>query len=233
MSGQLRVVLASTRAEGLELLADACHSAGHIPVACVAASEAAAAAEIVLNIHTSILPRHRGPMPVHWALLMGGREIGVTIHWMDDRFDSGPIMAQRTGIDLVDEMDDRAADALIEELGHITHELVPTAVNKAAAGIPGVPQDEEYATYEGPIDSELSTIDWSRNAGEVHNQVRARRFGVYDPPGPVAEVNGRQISVLRTSSTPADGLRVNCADQSLWITDLIYLTHGRVVLKCP
>lgn len=160
-------------------------------------------------------------MPVHWTLLMGEREIGVTIHWMDDRFDSGPIMAQQTGIGLVDEMDDRAADALIEELDRVTHELVPTALKKAAAGIPGTPQDEEHATYEGAIDSELSTIDWSRTAGEVHNQVRARRFGVYDPPGPVAEVDGRQISVLRTSLTPADGLRVDCADRPLWITDLI------------
>jgi methionyl-tRNA formyltransferase len=163
-------------------------------------------------------------MPVHWALLMGEREIGVTIHWMDDRFDSGPIMAQQTGIGLVDEMDDRAADALIEELDRVTHELVPTALKKAAAGIPGTPQDEEHATYEGAIDSELSTIDWSRTAGQVHNQVRARRFGVYDPPGPVAEVDGRQISVLRTSLTPAAGLRVNCVDQPLWITELIDLT---------
>jgi methionyl-tRNA formyltransferase len=158
-------------------------------------------------------------MPVHWALLRGDAETGVTIHRMDSRFDSGPIMAQRAGVVLPDTMDDETADGLIRDFDDIARELVPVALERAAQGFPGTPQNEAEATYEGPIGPELSTVDWSKTAREIHNQVRARRFGIYDPPGPVAEVNDRRISLLRTSLRPAAGLRVDCADGPLWITE--------------
>lgn len=67
--------------------------------------------------------------------------------------------------------------------------------------------------------NELATVDWSKTAREIHNQVRARRFGIYDPPGPVAELDGRRISLLRTSLRPAEGLRKHCGDGPLWITE--------------
>ncbi|MGF6888778.1 methionyl-tRNA formyltransferase [Nocardia sp. GAS34] len=173
----------------------------------------------VLNVHTSLLPQHRGPMPVHWALLHGDAETGVTIHWMDREFDSGPVVVQRGGVRLPEAIDDATADGLIRDFDDITRDLVPTALERAAQGFPGEPQNEADATYEGPVGPEWSTVDWSRTAREIHNQVRTRRFGIYDPPGPVAELNGRRISLLRTSLTPAAGLRVRCSDASLWITE--------------
>jgi methionyl-tRNA formyltransferase len=54
----------------------------------------------VLNVHTSLLPRYRGPAPVLWAIRNGDPEVGLTIHRMDERFDAGPILTQRGGIPL-------------------------------------------------------------------------------------------------------------------------------------
>jgi methionyl-tRNA formyltransferase len=47
-----------------------------------------------LNVHASLLPRHRGPAPVEWAILSGDSETGVTIMQMDAGVDTGPILAQ-------------------------------------------------------------------------------------------------------------------------------------------
>ncbi len=176
-----------------------------------------------LNIHTSLLPRHRGPMPVHWALLHGDTETGVTIHWMDRRFDSGPIVAQRGGIPLPDQIDDDVADGLIRDFDEVARELVPVALARAAEGLPGTPQDDRQATYESAIGDEFASVDWSKTAREIHNQVRARRFGIYDPPGPVAELDGRRVSLLRTSLRPAEGVRIRCGEGSLWVTEFLEL----------
>lgn len=52
----------------------------------------------VINIHSSLLPKYRGPAPVLWAIRNGDAEIGLTVHRMDEQFDTGPILAQRGGI---------------------------------------------------------------------------------------------------------------------------------------
>ncbi len=49
-----------------------------------------------LNIHPSLLPRHRGPEPIYWAIAQGDREAGITLHWAVERIDAGPILEQRT-----------------------------------------------------------------------------------------------------------------------------------------
>jgi methionyl-tRNA formyltransferase len=67
------------------------------------------------------------------------------------------------------------------------------------------------------MEPEFSVIDTARTAREVHNQVRTFRF-IGPGRGPVATIGGRGLKVLRTSLTPADGLRLDCADGPLWIT---------------
>src|SRR4029079_15880554 len=48
-----------------------------------------------LNGHPSILPLHRGPLPVAWAIRNGDQELGISFHFMDDELDTGPLVAQR------------------------------------------------------------------------------------------------------------------------------------------
>lgn len=173
----------------------------------------------VLNVHPSLLPRHRGPMPVHWAVRNGDAETGVTVHWMDEAFDSGPVVAQRGGIRLPDDL---AGDAVFAQVRSTVRDLVPRALALAEEGCAGTPQDEALASYEGPMSPESAVIDWSRPAREIHNLVRAYRFGLFAIPGPLAVVGGVWASVLRTSTSEASGgLRMRCGDGPLWVTESV------------
>ena len=171
-----------------------------------------------INVHTSMLPKYRGPIPVNWAIRNGDKEIGVSIHWMESEFDSGGILAQEAGIALGDDVVPRL---LWEEVDRYIEWLLPLALSRAVAGSPGTPQEEGAATYAGWMEPEFSRIDWSNAREEIHNQVRAIRFGSSGRSGPVATVAGRRLRVLRTSLQPVDGTRVMCADGPLWLTESV------------
>nr|WP_202523665.1 formyltransferase family protein [Kitasatospora sp. SID7827] len=168
-----------------------------------------------LNVHTSMLPKYRGPLPVNWAIRNGDEEIGVSVHWMADGFDTGGILAQRAGIPLADDV---LPEPLWREVDAHVEQLLPTALEQAERGSPGIPQDEAAASYAGWMEPAFSRIDWADARTAVHHQVRAFRFGSSGRSGPVAVVDGRRVRVLRTSLLPADGVEVACGDGPLWVT---------------
>ncbi|MEU9608670.1 formyltransferase family protein [Streptomyces sp. NPDC048057] len=172
----------------------------------------------VLNVHPSLLPRHRGPMPIHWAVRQGDAETGVTVHWMDEEFDSGGIVAQRGGVPLPDDLE---GDAVFAQVRDTIRALLPEALALAAEGFEGTPQDDSQASYEGPMGPETAVIDWRRPALEIHDLVRAYRFGLFPVPGPLAAVRSKWVSVLRTSTTEANGVRMRCGDGPLWVTESV------------
>lgn len=171
-----------------------------------------------INVHTSMLPKYRGPIPVNWAIRNGDRETGVSVHWMESAFDSGGILAQEAGITLGDDVVPRL---LWEEVDRYIERLLPLALSRVVAGSPGIPQEEASATYAGWMEPEFSRIEWSSGREDVHNQVRAFRFGSSGRSGPVAVVDGLRLRVLRTSLAPADGIRVMCGDGPVWITESV------------
>jgi methionyl-tRNA formyltransferase len=69
-----------------------------------------------LNVHPSLLPHYRGPYPLFWQLRHGDRRCGVTLHFMDERWDSGDIAAQAE-IDLPDGVSGAEADSTLSEYG--------------------------------------------------------------------------------------------------------------------
>lgn len=172
----------------------------------------------VLNVHPSLLPRHRGPMPVHWAVRHGDEETGVSVHWMDEAYDSGPIVAQRGGIPLPDDL---VGDTVFAQVRATVQDVVAEALALAEAGTAGTLQDESQASYEGFMGPDSAVIDWTRPAREVHNLVRAYRFGLFAVPGPLAAVRDRWVSVLRTSTRPGSGVEMQCGDGPLWITESV------------
>ncbi|BCJ54234.1 hypothetical protein Asp14428_57090 [Actinoplanes sp. NBRC 14428] len=169
----------------------------------------------VVNIHTSLLPRYRGPAPVLWAIRNGDPEIGVTIHRMDERFDTGPILAQRGGIPLDEDVTPQRLWPLVRP---VIRELLWVALERVASQDPGLPQDDTDASWAGFIEPGFSVVDWSRSAREIHNQVRMFAFMGRDH-APVARVGEQWLAVLRTRLRPGDGLRVECADAPIWIVE--------------
>jgi methionyl-tRNA formyltransferase len=171
----------------------------------------------IVNSHPSLLPRYRGPMPIAWAVRNGDRELGLTYHFMDDEYDTGRILAQTTeplG-------QDDAFENIFPKLGRMSAQLLPQVFERLARGEAGDVQDESIASHAPSFEDAFAYVDWSRPRREIHNQVRAWRLAVpRGVRGAIADLDGKQVRVLRTSLEPADGAReVQAGDGPLWILE--------------
>ena len=173
-----------------------------------------------VNQHPAPLPRHRGPLPMAWALREGDEEFWVTWHRMDAELDTGPILAQTT-VPIEDD------ETTIEQMGLKLIEgslgLLPKVFERLEAGDPGDAQSTEGASWAGHFEEDYASVDWSQPARKIHDQVRAWHltFGMGAVVGPIAELDGERVKLLRTSLTdPGDGARaVESGDGRLWIVE--------------
>jgi methionyl-tRNA formyltransferase len=176
-----------------------------------------------LNGHPSLLPRHRGPLPVAWAIREGDEEIGITFHLMDAELDTGPILAQRRYS--LGEL--QPPDTFYPELGPTVGEALAEALETLAAGDEGTPQPEG-GTYETFFSEADAWLDLSRPAAEVHRLAWAWRFAfsLVGPRGALLERDGETVRVLATSLTEVEGAeRIDCGDGPLWIVETEDLTE--------
>jgi methionyl-tRNA formyltransferase len=170
-----------------------------------------------LNGHPSLLPRHRGPLPVAWAIREGDEEIGITFHKMDADLDTGPILAQRRHT--VGEL--QPPDNFYPEFGPTVGEALAEALERLAAGDEGTPQPEGGG-YESFFAVEDARLDLSRPAAELHRLAWAWRYAVAldGTRGALLELDGAPVRVLATSLTEVEGARrIDCGDGPLWIVE--------------
>ncbi len=168
-----------------------------------------------INGHPSLLPRHRGPVPVAWSIRSGDEEIGLTFHRMDAELDTGAILAQRTMA--IGEYCE--PDEFYPRLGPLHVDAFREALARLAAGEAGTPQaaDGEYETFFADDDADL---DLTRTAAEVHRMVWAWRYTIPRGArqGAFAELDGETVRVLASSLTEVEGARrIDCADGPLWL----------------
>ncbi len=168
-----------------------------------------------LNVHVSMLPKYRGPAPMLWAIRNGDANGGVTVHRMDESFDTGPILAQQDGIPLDDDI---TWAGYCQHAMPVIKQLLTTSLSLAAAGQPGSPQDESMSSYAGFMEEDFNVVDWSMSAREIHNQVRTHRY-MRSQHYPVAKIGTEWRRLIRTSLEPADGLAVDCGTGTLWVIE--------------
>jgi methionyl-tRNA formyltransferase len=121
-----------------------------------------------VNVHASLLPRHRGAAPVAGAILAGDAETGVTIMRMDEQLDHGPILATRSveigvhedAVALTSRLATLGAELLVETLEHL---------DEAKA----VEQDHHAATMARKLGKEDGELEWEMGAQEIDRRVRA------------------------------------------------------------
>jgi methionyl-tRNA formyltransferase len=173
-----------------------------------------------INLHPALLPRHRGPVPLAWTLREGDASFGVTWHRMDAELDTGAILAQ-TSVPVED--DDCTIDSIAPKLSRAALELLPHVLARVAAGDEGDPQSTDGVTWAGHFDADYATVDWAQPARKIHDQVRAWQltFALSPVQGPIAELDGERLKLLRTSLTNPgdDACLVECGDGPLWIVD--------------
>jgi methionyl-tRNA formyltransferase len=148
-----------------------------------------------LNIHPSLLPRHRGPTPVPGAILAGDPQTGVTVMLLDAKMDSGPIIAQQR----VPLPPDARSDTLTEELFRLGSALLLEALPSYAAGaISPTPQDDSQATYTKMLKKEDGTINWGTSATQIERMTRA-----YHPwPGAQTLWRGQPLKIIAARAHP-------------------------------
>ena len=170
-----------------------------------------------LNAHPSLLPRHRGPLPVAWAIREGDDEVGITFHLMDAELDTGPILSQRPFP--LGELE--PPEVFYDRFGQVIGEALAEALEQLAAGDEGTPQGEG-GTYESFFTEEDAWLDLSRPAAEVHRLVWAWLYA-FTPTGTrgaLLELDDEPVRVVATSPTEVEGARtVECGDGPLWVVE--------------
>ena len=178
-----------------------------------------------VNLHPSLLPRHRGPSPVAWTLLAGDAEGGNTTMFLDAGMDSGPLLLQETLAvppdatrgDLEESLSRSGADLLVRTLEGV----------RRGAVVPR-PQDPAGVTVSQLLTRELRPAPWDLPA----SQVRGRVHALSPTPGAVCRSEGKLLKVLRVAevegsgvpgtvlSHEVDGPRVACGTGALVLTQV-------------
>jgi methionyl-tRNA formyltransferase len=150
-----------------------------------------------LNVHASLLPRHRGAAPISAAILAGDPETGVSIMLMDTGIDTGPVLAQRT----LPIAPDDTTETLTPRLAQLGADLLIETLPRWFKGeIEPQPQDESRATAAPMLTKAQGRIDWSQPAELIARQVRA-----YQPwPGASTTWRGRLLKIRRAQALPID-----------------------------
>lgn len=150
----------------------------------------------VLNVHASLLPRHRGAAPVAHAILAGDKITGVTIMRLDEQLDHGPVLATRqTEIGPGED-----AGALGARLALMGAELLVEVLARLDDLRP-VEQDHAAATQAPKLSREDGELDWSLAADEIDRRVRA----LQPWPGVTLPFAGGRVKVLRGRPLTSSG----------------------------
>ncbi|MBA5804996.1 methionyl-tRNA formyltransferase [Rhizobium changzhiense] len=152
------------------------------------------------NGHASLLPRWRGAAPIQRAIMAGDTKTGMMVMKMDKGLDTGAVALTRE----VEIGPNMTAGELHDRLMHVGAKAMAEAMVKLEMNdLPLTPQPEEGVLYAAKIDKAETRIDFSRNAGDVHNHIR----GLAPFPGAwfELEVGGKPERVKVLASELAEG----------------------------
>ena len=148
-----------------------------------------------LNVHASLLPRHRGASPIAAAILAGDAVTGVTIMEVVRALDAGPMVA-KVVVPILDGDTTGSLETRLAEAG--AKKLIEVLEPWALGEITPEAQDESLATYAPMLKREDALIDWSRPAVEIWRQVRAFN------PWPIAYTSWRNEQLRVLEASPLD-----------------------------
>jgi methionyl-tRNA formyltransferase len=141
-----------------------------------------------INVHASLLPELRGGAPIHYAIIQGKKETGISIMYMVEALDAGDVIAQRK----IPILETDHVGTLHEKLAQLGADLLSETLPKLLKNeIKATPQDSTKATYAYNIKREEEQIDWHKKHTEVYNHIR----GLH--PWPVASTkwNGDNLKI--------------------------------------
>lgn len=173
-----------------------------------------------INTHWSLLPSYRGVHPTAWSILNHEYEVGVSVHWMEDEFDTGDIIVQGT---TTMGREENILD-LHRRLARIQAELVGALLQNhdTPSTWPRSPQDPSRAVYVPQRTPEDGIISWEWSSERIWNLVRALPREMY--PGAFSYLNSKRLTIWKARpvdcpayfATPGQVVRV-IKDQGVWV----------------
>ena len=172
-----------------------------------------------INVHASLLPELRGAAPIHWAIIRGYAETGITIMRMVEELDAGPILYEvrepigpdETASELSLRLSEVGAEALVEALALLEGEAIEERE-----------QDHERSTYAPRLTTEDARIDWKQDAVALAARIR----GLDEVPGAWTTLNGERVNLYRPS------LAIGNAGEPGEIRDIDASADGGIFVAC-
>ena len=175
-----------------------------------------------INIHASLLPKWRGAAPIQRAIMNGDNKIGVSIMKIEEKLDSGPVLASREF-----ELDKNATHGEVEKKLSLEGAslLIQTLKTIETDNANFIDQDHSQATYAKKIDKNETKINWKIDA----DKVLAHIHGLSPNPGAWFEFGKERFKVLRAKISSEKGksghvlnenLTVGCGSKSIKILEL-------------
>jgi methionyl-tRNA formyltransferase len=122
-----------------------------------------------INVHASLLPEYRGGAPIHYSILDGKKETGITIMYMVEKLDAGDILTQVTVPINEDDHVGTLHDKLSAAGAKLLSETIPALIE---GKITPQKQDNEKVTYAWNITREQEKIDWTKSGQDIYNHIR-------------------------------------------------------------
>ena len=154
-----------------------------------------------LNVHASLLPKYRGAAPIHWAVINGDDETGITIMQMDRGLDTGDMLAQdKIKININDTMEN-----IHDKLSIQGAELMVEVLKKLPDGIERISQDDSLAGYAPKIQRDMEKIDWKKSAFDIHNLIR----GLNPWPGAYTILEEENLKIWMSEIVSLEGIHAS------------------------
>lgn len=151
-----------------------------------------------INVHASLLPKHRGSAPIAWAIMQGDRTAGVTTMMMDKGIDTGDMLLTAS----VDIREGETCGELTARLSEVGAELLTRTLKRLEAGeLERIPQDESQMTYDPMLNKEMSVMDWNRDAAPAAGTVN----GLNPWPGVTVPFGEGRMKLLRAVTAEGTG----------------------------
>lgn len=181
-----------------------------------------------INVHASLLPELRGGAPIHYSILQGKKETGISIMYMVEALDAGDVLSQAS----IEIEESDHVGTLHDKLAKVGADLLSDTLPKLLSGdITPVAQEEEKVTFASNIKREQEKLDWNNDFTTVYNHIR----GLHPWPVAFTSWNGKPLKIWwgekvneQLSGNPGevvrleeDGFVVVCGDhKGIKITDL-------------
>ena len=151
-----------------------------------------------INVHASLLPRHRGSAPINWAILQGDKTVGVTTMMTDKGIDTGDMLLKAETPYIKGE----TAGELTLRMAELGAQLLIDTLKKLEEGaLARIPQDHENMTYDPMLTKEMGVIDWTHSAADIVNRIH----GLNPWPGCSTAVEGGRLKLLRAEVAEGNG----------------------------